>query len=157
MVETAVTLLVLIGLLLAVIEGSIAVYSFHYLANAAHEATRYAIVRGGGWGTSCDSSSAGSGYAYAMCTASPTHIANYVANRGFPGIRLRPENVCVQYFSSVPTAASGRCTPSTGAITNNLTGNVVQVTITYPFTFYLPGIGAYTYNLASTSQMVIAQ
>lgn len=158
MVETAFSLLILIGLLLAVIEGSMAVYSYHYLANAAHEATRYAIVRGGDWATSCDgNSTAGSGYGSSMCTASPSDIANYVANRNFPGIRLTASNVCVQYFSSVPASPSARCTASTGAITANVAGDVVQVTIIEPFTFFLPGIGTYNYNLASTSQMVIAQ
>jgi Flp pilus assembly protein TadG len=150
LVETALTMLVLIGLIFAVIQGSMAVYSYHYLANAAHEAARYAIVRGGDWGVSCSS------YSSSQCTASATDIKNFVANRGFPGINLTASEVHVSYFSSVPNSVSMTCTDQ-GTSTYNSTGNIVQVTICYPYSFALPGIGSYSYSLASTSQMVIAQ
>lgn len=157
LVETALTMLVMMGLLLAVIQGSMAVYSYHYLANAAHEAARYAIVRGGDWGTSCDGTgTAGSGYGSSQCTASPTDIKNYIASRGFPGINVTASNVHVSYFKSLPTSVSTSCTDGSDT-TDNITGNIVQVTICYPYSFSLPVIGTYTYNLGSTSQMAIAQ
>jgi Flp pilus assembly protein TadG len=157
MVETAVCILVMLTLIFAVIESCWAVYTFHYIGNASHEAARYAIVRGGTWGASCDGSgNAGSGYSSSMCTASSTDIANYVANRGFPGIRLTSSNVCVAYYSSVPSSASTSCTASSGTLAN-AAGDVVQVTVSYPFKLNLPLMPAYTWNLSSTSQMVIAQ
>ena len=144
-------MLVLIGLVFGVIEGCMAIYSYHYLANAAHETARYAIVRGGDWGTSCTD------YTGSQCTASTTDIANYVASRNFPGINIAASDVCVEYLSTVPTSTSTSCSNGTGASTYNRTGDVVQVTITYPFSFALPGIGNYNWHLTSTSQMVIAQ
>lgn len=158
LVETAIAILVFFCLLLGVIQGGMAAYSYHYLSNAAHEATRYAIVRGASWGSSCDGSgAAGSGYDSSMCTASTEDIANFVARRGFPGIHIVPSDVCVEYFSSVPSSASTSCTTSTGSTLSNSTGDIVQVTITYPFSFSLPGLRTYTYTMSSTSQMVIAQ
>lgn len=153
LVETALTMLILIGLLFAVIEGCVAVYSYHYLANAAHEAARYAIVRGGDWSTTCD---AAGGWSASMCMASPDNVAHYVANRGFPGINIVPDNVYVSYFHTIQANVSTGCPGTNGPTTYNRTGDVVQVTICYPFTFALP-FGTYTYNLASTSQMTIAQ
>lgn len=157
LVETALTMLILIGLLFAVIEGSLAVYSYHYVANAAHEATRYAIVRGGSWTQTCDGTgTAGSGSGNSMCVASAQDIENYAATRGYPAIAIDPTDVCVTYYgsTSLPTTPSTACYPSTSP---NSPGDIVQVTISYPYSFALPGIGSYTYNLTSTSLMVIAQ
>lgn len=141
-------MIVLLILIFGVIEVSWAVYSYHLVANAAHEGARYAIVRGSSWGGSC------AGYTSSRCTASSTDIANYVASESLPGIPIDPAQVCVQWFSSVPSSASGACTANTGP---NAQGNIVQVTVNYPFTlnvFFLP---ARTFTISSTSQMVIAQ
>ena len=150
LVETAFTMLILLGLILGVMELCLALYSYHYLANAAHEATRYAIVRGATWGSSCGS------YASSMCTASPTDIANFVASRDFPGITITADDVCVEYFSSVSASTASTCTTKTANSGPNAVGNIVMITITYPFSFGLPGLGSYTYHLSSTSRMVIA-
>ena len=155
LVETAISMMTLLMLIFSVIEASLMVYSFHFVANAAHEATRYAIVRGSSWAATCDGTgSAGSGYGSSMCTASPTDIANYVANRNFAGVNIAASNVCVEYFSSVPSSASATCTASSSP---NGPGDIVQVTITYPFTLAVPLLPGYTINLTSTSQMAIAQ
>jgi hypothetical protein len=137
-----------------VIQVSMAVYSFHYLANAAHEGARYAIVRGGTWIQPCDGSgTAGTGYGSSLCQASPSDIANYIASRNFPGLHITAADVCVQYFSSVPSSASTTCSANSSP---NSPGDIVQVTITYPFTLSVPGLPAYTINMSSTSQMAIA-
>jgi hypothetical protein len=154
LVETAVSMLIVLMLIFGVIEGCWGVYSFHYLANAAHEAARYAIVRGHDWIIPCDSVG---GWSASMCTASPANIANFAANRGFPGINIDPNNdVCVEYFApdSMPDSGSLACNPNTGP---NSVGDIVQVTINNPFKLTLPGLPAYTWNLSSTSRMVIAQ
>lgn len=138
----------LLLLIFAVIESSWAIYSDHYVGNVTHEATRYAMVRGGSWSAAC------SGYGSSMCTASPTDIKNYVTSRNFPGIRIQAANVCVQYFSSVPSSSSSSCTDNSSP---NSPGNIVQVTIGYPFTLTVPLLPPITWHLSSTSQMVIAQ
>lgn len=151
-------MLVMLSLVFGVIELCWGVYSFHYLGNAAHEAARYAIVRGGSWTTSCDGTgSAGSGYGSSQCQASSNDIANYVASRNFPGVNVTASDVCVEYFSSVPSSTSTSCSASSGSGVTNSPGDIVQVTIHYPFAINVPGLPAYTWNLSSTSQMVIAQ
>lgn len=155
LVETAVSFSLLSILLFGIIQVCLAVYSYHFLANAAHEATRYAMVRGSSWTSSCDASgTAGSGYTSSGCTASPTDIANYVANRDFPGITVTADDVCVEYFSSVPSSASSTCS---GNSSPNSPGDVVQVTITYPYTLSVPFLPIHAFTMSSTSQMVIAQ
>ena len=148
LVEAGFCMLTLLLLIFAVIESSWAIYTDHYVGNVAHEAARYAIVRGGSWGSAC------SGYGSSLCTASPTDISNYVASLNFPGIQIQASNVCVQYFSSVPASTSSSCTGNTSP---NAPGNIVQVTVTYPFTLSAPLLPPMTWQLASTSQMVIAQ
>lgn len=155
LVETALSMMTLLMLIFAVIESSWAVYSFHFVANAAHEATRYAMVRGASWPTACDGTgSAGSGYGSSMCQASPTDIANYVANRDFPGVNIAASNVCVEYFAAVPSSASTTCS---GNSSPNAPGDIVQVTVTFPYTMTIPLLPNYTLNFSSTSQMAIAQ
>lgn len=157
LVEFAVCFLALAMFLVGTMQFCLAVYSFHYLANATHEAARYAIVRGASWGSSCDTNgTAGSGYTSSMCTASASDIAKYASERGFPAIRINTGDVCVQYYSSssIPTTPPTTCTANTSP---NSPGDIVQVTITYPFSFAIPGLHRYTYNLKSSSQMVITQ
>jgi hypothetical protein len=158
LVETAISSLVLLMLIFGVIEGCWAVYSYHFLASATHEATRYAIVRGGGWGSNCDPSGhAGTGYGSSGCIASATDVANYIANRNFPGLNIAATDVCVQYLGSTPASATTTtCTAST-TDTGNVPGDIVQVTITHPFTIGVPGLPGYTIQMSSTSQMVISQ
>lgn len=146
-------MLVLFMLIFGVIEGCWAVYSYHYLANAAHEAARYAIVRGGDWLIPCDSVG---GWSASMCAASPENIASFVNSRGFPAITVDPNEVCVQYFApdSLPPSGSLACDGNSGP---NQVGDIVQVTISHPFTLIIPGLPNNTWNLSSTSRMVIAQ
>ena len=150
LVETALTMTLLLILLFGIIEISLALYSYHFVAAAANAGARYAIVRGSTWGAGCGS------YTDAACTASTAQIADYVVGLDLPGISLKTTDVCVEYFAAVPASASSSCTNGTNASTDNGAGNVVQVTITYPYSFSLPGYPMYKYTLTSTSQMSIA-
>lgn len=160
LVETALCLPLLLMLIIGIIEASWAVYSYHYIADAAREGTRYAIVRGSDWTSSCDTGGAGSGYTSAACSASVADVQNYVATLGFGAIGITPSNasnyVCVEYLSALPTSPPTSCTSSTGTLAN-AQDDVVEVEITYPFKFGLPGFPGYTYNLNSFSEMAIAQ
>lgn len=145
-------MIVLLILIFGVIEAGWAVYSYHLVANAAHEGARYAIVRGSSWTANGSCAS----WSSSQCVASHTDIANYVANRSMAGVAIDPSQVCVEWFSTVPSSAPTNCVDNTnpGA---NAQGDIVQVTVNYPFTlnvFFLP---ARTFKIGSTSQMVIAQ
>jgi Flp pilus assembly protein TadG len=157
-VETAISLSILTLLMFGIFEVCLAVYSYHFLANAAHEGARYAIVRGGRWSVACDGSGkAGSGYASSMCKASTADVANYVVQRSFPGILLTASDVCVKYMGPTPGSASTTCKASDSIAADNVPGDIVQVTVNYPFTLPVPGFPAVLFTMSSTSQMVIAE
>lgn len=164
LVETAFCLLLLMTFIIGIVEVSWALYSYHYIADAAREGTRYAIVRGADWTNPCDASgsSGGSGYASSGCQASVADVQNYVATLGFGAIGITTSNasnyVCVEYLTGPPSSTlPTSCTNSTGSTLANAPGDVVEVQISYPFKFGVPGLPGYTYNLTTISQMVIAE
>ncbi len=145
LVETALTLTLLLTLVFGIIEVSIALFSFHFISNAAREGTRYAIVRGATWGTACAS------YTSSGCTASTLQIQQYVASLSFPGINAA--NITVTPTTSLTTGGAACKTFSTC----NAASDVVQVQVTYSFPFSVPFVPQRTLSMTSTSQMVIAQ
>src|ERR1022692_4089309 len=74
-VETVLCMIILLTMLFGIIQAGLALYSYHFIAEAAREGTRYAIVRG----SACTSFAS-------ACPASATDIQNYVTGLGFPGI-----------------------------------------------------------------------
>jgi len=69
---------VLMMVLIGTMKMCLAIYTYHFIAEAAREGTRYAMVRG----TSCTAISPG----LSACPASADDIANYVKGLGFHGI-----------------------------------------------------------------------
>jgi Flp pilus assembly protein TadG len=141
LLETALTISVLMTLVFGVIEVGMMLYTYHFVSYAAREATRYAIVRG--------STCSGLGSA---CPAQASDIQNYVSNLGFPGIDISTSDVSVAWASySASTATWSTCSNC------NLPGDQVQVTVTYPFPFSVPFVPQSSLQLTSTSAMVISQ
>jgi Flp pilus assembly protein TadG len=138
-VETAISAMGVLGLFFGVMEMSLALYTYHYVSEAARQATRYAMVRG----SSC------SGFASA-CPAAATDVQNFVQGLDFPGVV--PANVAVT--TTWPTTGSA-CTPS--SLPCNNPGNVVNVKVVYSFPVTIPFVPNSTLSLSSTSQMVISQ
>lgn len=145
LVETALSMTLLLTLLFGIIEVGLMLYSYHFISNAAREGTRYAIVRGSSWGTTC------SAYTSSGCTATTTQIQQYVLNLGFPGID--PNKLFVTPTSSL-TVGGSTCSSFTSC---NAASNVVQVKVTYNFPFSVPFVPSQTISMSSTSQMVISQ
>jgi Flp pilus assembly protein TadG len=139
LVETALSLTILLTLLMGLMNLSLLLFSFHYIAEAAREGTRYAIVRG----------SACSGLSHCP-NATQTDISNYIKGLGFPGINPAALTVTATW----PTTGAS-CTPSLTPCNNP--GNLVKVTVLYQFPFSLPFVPSRLLNLTSTSQMVISQ
>ena len=137
--ETAISAVGVLTLFFGVMEMSLALYTYHFLSDAARLATRYAIVRG----SSC------SGFASA-CPASASDVQTFVKNLDFPGIV--PANVTVT--TTWPTTGSP-CTPS--SLPCNNPGNVVKVQVQYTFPLSIPFIPSSNLTMSSTSQMVISQ
>ena len=150
LVETALSIFLLLTLMFGIIEGSLAIYSYHFISNAAREGTRYAIVRGTDFTTACTST------VYSGCFVTAAQVETYVTNLSFPGIDTTKLVVAVQCATTVGGtfgAFPGACDSA---------GNVVQVTVSYPYSIPIAGVaGSCTapvkYCLTSTSEMVISQ
>lgn len=152
LVEFAFSLLFMFGFIMGIMQLSMAMYAYHGVSDLAREGTRYAMVRGFDWGTNCDAtgSGAGSGYTNSGCTASATDIQNYVQNLGnLNGGSLTVTPKCASSIVGTLSTYS----PST---TCNAATDVVQVTVSEPFYFGIPGFPRYTYQLSSTSQVTVA-
>jgi Flp pilus assembly protein TadG len=144
--ETAMSIIILLTFMFGVMEGSLAIYSYHFISEAAREGTRYAIVRGSTAGAAC-----GTSYNSYDCMASSGNIQSYVQNLGYPGII--PSNLTV---SSVWAAyASGNSCPASPPC--NSPGNQVTVKVTYSFPLNVPFIPPHTYSMSSSAAMIIQQ
>lgn len=147
-VETALSTIVLFGLILGSMEMFLALYSYHYVSYAAREASRWAMVRG----SQCPNYTS---YSSTMvCGAKQGDIQSYVQGLNFPGIN--PNNITVTASWSLPSAS----TPTTWTSCANQCndpGNLVVVNVTYAFPLNLPFFQSTTLNMSSTSSMVITE
>ena len=141
-VETAVSFALMIGLVLGIIQVALALYTYHFVSDAAREATRYAIVRG--------SYSCANTPGLSNCGATSDQISDYVKSLQFPGIN--PANLSVS--TSWPDTGT-TCYPSTSPCNNP--GNTVLVQVTYKFLLSIPTWRSVSLNLSSSSRMVISQ
>jgi Flp pilus assembly protein TadG len=146
MVEFAFSICIWFGAAFLIMYGSFALYAAHFVANAAEEAGRYAMVRGSSWsGSSCSSSTLD-------CTATSTDISNYVIATMPPG--LSSANVSVATSWPGNTSTGGTCDSIDGANSPNC---IVKVTVTYRFKFPVPFFTQNTLPFSSTSQVTIEQ
>ena len=127
-----------------VMYASFALYAAHFVANAADEAARYAIVRGSSWGdTSCSSNSLD-------CEASSSDVANFIANSLPPG--LSAANLTVSTTWPGTTSSGTTCDAVDG---NNSPNCLVKVQVSYNFSFPVPFISQSVVPFTSSSQMSI--
>jgi Flp pilus assembly protein TadG len=136
---------VLLSMLLGIIQLCLALYCYHYVADAAREATRWAIVRGS---TSCSNTPN-----LTNCNATSAQIQTYVRGLGYPysGGLVATTKWC-QASATKPTTWA-----ACSAATANTPGNQVQVQVQYSFPFGVLFVNIGNLSVSSTSQMVIAQ
>jgi len=142
LVEMALVSSITLAMLIGIIQASMAVYTYHYISEAAREGVRYAIVRG----SYCTS--------LTNCNATAAQIQTFVKDLGYPGINSTANmTVTTTWYSAstnLPTswtACAGQC---------NDPGNAVKVTVTYNYPFSIPFVQKSTLALSSSSQMVIS-
>ena len=146
LLEFALASTVLLMGIFGIMDCSRAVYSYHYCAQVARQASRFASVRGASWsGTSCTTSS------YA-CMATSTDVTNYV--KSVTPLGFAATNLTVTTTWPGTTAAGADCSATN---VNNSPGCVVSVKVAYAFTFVLPYLPNPVLNLASTSKVTISQ
>jgi len=153
LVEFAITLIVYLLMLCAVIDFSRLLYTYHFVAHAAREGARWAIVNG----STCKDDADGGSCPYAN-GAGQADVATRVSNFVPPGINKA--NVTVTAPCGVDgapeCAASPLSCPKSADGSYNAPGCVVEVSVAYPFHFLVPLVSTATVNMTSTSQMVIA-
>lgn len=147
MVETAFACTIFLAMLIGVFQMMLALYAFHFVADAAREASRYAIVRGS---TSCTNTPA-----LSNCNATSDQIQAYIRGLKYPGIKSDNLTVTTTWKTASTTIPTTWSTCSSG--TCNAPGNQVKVVVTYAFPFSVPFVPRSTINLTSTSRMVISQ
>lgn len=140
--ETAVSFALILGIIVGIIQVTLALYTYHFVTDAAREATRYAVVRG--------SYSCANTPGLSNCGATADEVSDYVKSFNFPGIN--PANLSVS--TSWPDTGS-TCYPSTSPCNNP--GNTVLVQVTYQFPLNIPIWRSASLNLSSSSRMVISQ
>lgn len=150
--EMAISSALLFSMFFGVFEIALASYTSHYVADAAREGTRYAIVRGS---LSCTNTPS-----LQNCGASPTTIAAYVKGVGYPGILPANLTVNVTYMTGASSTSSGSMLTTWSTCSTspcNVPGNMVNVQVSYAFGLSVPFVPHKTINVSSTSEMVIQQ
>jgi Flp pilus assembly protein TadG len=135
LIEYALVFMFLMSMLLGIVDFSRALYSYHFLSNAAREATRWAAVRG----ATCTNDGSCASEAF------QTDIQTYVTSITPPGVDS----------TKLTTAASWPGTAPICLVDAHSPGCPVEVQVSYNFTFVVPFIRSTPLNLSSTSQMII--
>jgi Flp pilus assembly protein TadG len=143
LVEFALVLPLVLTGIFGVIDFGRALYTYHFVSNAAREATRWASVRGATCNPALYTSA---------CPAGRNDVQEFVASITPAGIDASPSKLVVDTDWLVPP---GKTNPCTGSPKNP--GCAVQVQVTYNFKFVLPFLPKATYPMKSTSEMIISQ
>ena len=155
--------LVYLPMLFGIFQVAYGLYIYNFVCNAAHQATRYAAIRGS---NSCIIQSN-----FVDCNLNPTGstntpsgsgtpLQNYVQTLTFMGIDQSKLTVNPTWFSRFNTSSGGTFsvaswdTPCTIAGCNAI-GNAVQVTVTYNFPLAIPG--GRTLAITGVSKMMISE
>ena len=165
MVEMAlVCAFVYLPMLFGIFQLSYGLYIYNYVCNVAHQASRYAAVRGS---TSCIIESD-----FVACNLSPggstnpspgtgTPLQNYVQSFGYAGIDPANLTVTPTWYSrtNLETGFSTAqwntpCTASSGC---NAIGNGVSVAVVYQFPLNIPFWGRRTLPITGISMQMITE
>lgn len=138
LVEQAFVVAFLLTVMFGIIDLSRAMYAYHFVSNAAREATRWASVR--------------SASSPLSPTASQSTVQTYISD--VSGMGLDSSSITSTTSFTAPPHGSPACTPGPGA---NKPGCVVQVTVNYSYTFFFPLLPTSPMHMSSTSQMLITQ
>jgi hypothetical protein len=166
LLEFAIVITVLLMMMFGIVDVARALYAYHFVANAAREASRYASVRGSTWSSSCGTSINTPG-----CWTDNTNVQTYVTNLA-TGIGLNNSQVTASLESATPPNGLTDCGPANTLTTTAIPrGCVADVEVDYGFSFILPfmpqsvcssappsGFGIYgNICMKSTSEMVVSQ
>lgn len=164
LVETALSSLIILGLLFGMFETFFALYAYHFASYAAREATRYAAVRGADCADNEVTTMSG------CPITSSADVQSYIQNLGLPGLIANDvsANVTWYYRSNTDSPATyvscggSTTTTATDSQGNNETvdcnepGDRVTVQVTYAMPLVIPFYRSIPLSMTSTSSMVIS-
>ncbi len=127
--ETAIVMAVLLAVMFGIMDFGRALYTYGFVANAAREGARWAIVRG----SKCTQLD--------HCPAGSSDVQTYVQSLSEGAMNASSIHANLNF----PTCSG-----------SNAPGCVAEVTVTYSFTFVAPFVSKLTIPMSSTSEMVIA-
>lgn len=146
LVEFGVVVILLLTVMLGVMDCSRALYFDHYVRYSADEAVRYAMVRGSTWNnTACTTTSTES------CTATNANVTSFVQSITPVG-NSNALTVTTTWTGKKPSGTA--CSSTNG---NNSPGCVVQVQVSYNFSFITPFMPKNVLNLSSSAAMAISE
>jgi Flp pilus assembly protein TadG len=151
-VEMALACSILFALLLGSAQMCLLFYAYHFVSDAAREATRFAMVRGGNCITNVSQ---------AFCSPTDTNSAGadngdiqaYVRGLGYP--YANGLNTTTTWYSISGTTFTSCGTTPGGCNTPDVT--MVQVTASYNFPVAIPFWGKNSISISSTSAQLIQQ
>jgi Flp pilus assembly protein TadG len=123
LVEFAVVSTVFFAFLFGIIGFSLAMYSANFVAIAAQQGTRYAMVRGSDWTGSCASVSS-----YG-CQATTANVQNYILAKAPGGLNLSASNITVTWLTKAADGSSCK---------QYSQGCQVEVAVSIPFQLHIP-------------------
>jgi Flp pilus assembly protein TadG len=151
LVEMALTSAILFAGVFGIIMISFALYTYNYVAEAAHEAARYASVRG----AYC--------VGFSDCPdITGDQVTAFVQTLNYPGILTDSAHLTVStsWYNVVQTGGSATTISSCGTSPAGCdvpSFNAVQVQVTYNFPLNIPFWRSTTLSMSSTSQLPISQ
>lgn len=151
LLEFALTATLFLTTILCIADVCRAMYFYHFVTYAAQEGARYATVRGADWNSSCNSSAPPNFTMNFDCSASRGDVSNFVKSLG--SVNSSNLNVDTTWTGTTPDCSSN-CSACTTA---NDQGCMVQVKVSYTFTFMTPFLKQKSINLYGTSEQVIQQ
>jgi Flp pilus assembly protein TadG len=133
--EFAVAATIFLTLFFGIIEFSLALYTENFIAMAAQQGTRYAMVRGSDWTGTCASVTS-----YG-CQATAANVQNYILSKAPGGVNLTASDITVTWLTAT----------ATGSACNQYSqGCQIKVAVSYPFQLHIPFFSP-TIQLSSTS------
>lgn len=147
LLETSLASSIFLAMLMGIFQMSLAFYTLHYISDAAREGSRFAMVRGS---TSCANTPN-----LSNCNVTSSQVQSYVRGLAYPGIQSSRLTVTTTWMSASPTQPTTWSTCTTG--TCNASGNQVKVVAAYIYPLSVPFVPSLSFNLTSTSKMVISQ
>lgn len=155
-IEAAITLIFFMSLLFGIEELARALYTYHFVSNAAREAVRWAAVNG----SECASDSTCDGTKNApvfnSAAATQDDVLSFVKDITPSSFNKSSSRLSI---STCGTSGESECADSTltkCATTPDYPGCVVQVKVNYVFDFLVPLVHTGSVTMSSTSEMVIS-